>query len=276
MYKREKLTLFLSFREIHSRTPMRQIGQHILLKCISLATIVPFYSASLVETVQSDIASEKPGVFDVFREGINRFTEYTMRGRMLPVWYLVGPHVAVGLAKYFVGIVIRGIATRAMTHKYNQQGAKPREMAAEEVQIYANLTSLVITEIFFFPMETVLHRIQLQGTRTIIDNLDTGYQVIPILTNYQGFIDCYRTTIAQEGVAGLYKGFGALILQFFAHVAVIKIGRWMILRVTEIVSNKPPPKVAQYYNLDMRTNNGSTTVSQSISGISSISDENLN
>ena len=32
----------------------------------------PFYSASLVETVQSDIACEKPGVFDIFREGLFR------------------------------------------------------------------------------------------------------------------------------------------------------------------------------------------------------------
>lgn len=254
---------------------MRHLGQHVLLKCISLATIVPFYSASLVETVQSDIASETPGLFDVFREGANRLMEFSMRGRMLPVWYLVGPHVTIGLSRYFFGLVIRGISVRIMTQKYHHQGAKPRVMEPEEIQIFATVTSMVITEIFFYPLETVLHRIQLQGTRTIIDNLDTGYTVIPILTNYEGFIDCYRTTITQEGITGLYKGFGALVLQFFAHVAVIKIGRWIIARVTEIMSNKPPPKVAQYYNLDMR-NNGSTTISQSISGVSSISDENLN
>lgn len=252
---------------------MRLIGQHFLLKCISLATIVPFYSASLVETVQSDIASEKPGVFDVFREGMNRFTDISFRGRMLPIWYLVGPHVCLGLSRYTVGLVIKGISTRLMSQKYNYQGAKPRGLGTEEIQIYATLTSLIVTEVIFFPFETVLHRLQLQGTRTIIDNLDSGYTVIPILTNYEGFVDCYRSTVSTEGVAGLYKGFGALILQFVAHVAVIKIGRWMIQRVTEVVSNKPPPGVTEYYNLDMR---GSNTASQSISGVSSISDENLN
>ena len=42
----------------------------------TLAIITPFYSASLVETVQSDIASEKPGIFDVFREGMCRLVSW--------------------------------------------------------------------------------------------------------------------------------------------------------------------------------------------------------
>lgn len=43
----------------------------------TLAIITPFYSASLVETVQSDIASEKPGFFDVFREGMCRLVSWS-------------------------------------------------------------------------------------------------------------------------------------------------------------------------------------------------------
>ena len=81
---------------------MKQFGQHIILKCISLATVLPFYSASLVETVQSDIASEKPGVFDVFREGGMRLFSWSapQKGRMLPVWALLVPSVSFGLTKY--------------------------------------------------------------------------------------------------------------------------------------------------------------------------------
>lgn len=69
---------------------------------ISLATIVPFYSASLVETVQSDIASEKPGIFDVFREGASRLLSWSVpqKGRMLPIWALVGPSISLGISKY--------------------------------------------------------------------------------------------------------------------------------------------------------------------------------
>jgi len=65
-----------------------------------------------------------------------------------------------------------------------------------------------------------------QGTRTIIDNTDTGLEVLPIITRYDGAFDCYATIVSEEGFAGLYKGFGALILQYALHVAVLKITRF--------------------------------------------------
>ena len=43
------------------------IGQHLMLKAVSLGVTAPFLSASLIETVQSDIACEKPGILDVFK-----------------------------------------------------------------------------------------------------------------------------------------------------------------------------------------------------------------
>lgn len=69
---------------------------------------MPFYAASLVETVQSDIASEKPGLFDVFREGSLRllYWKYPQKGRMLPVWALIGPTISVGITKYLFGQVL--------------------------------------------------------------------------------------------------------------------------------------------------------------------------
>jgi solute carrier family 25 protein 46 len=59
-------------KEVDQHSSLKSVGQHLLLKCVSTALITPFYSASLVETVQSDIASEKPGVLDVFRDGLVR------------------------------------------------------------------------------------------------------------------------------------------------------------------------------------------------------------
>lgn len=86
-------------------------------------------------------------------------------------------------------------------------------------------------------------RLHLQGTRTIIDNLDSGYEVIPILTSYEGARDCYMIIVQQEGVSGLYKGFGALILQFVAHVAVIKLTKFMLMEISSLLrsARKPPP-----------------------------------
>lgn len=67
--------------------------------------MLPFYTASLVETVQSDIASEKPGIFDVFREGANRLIAWHVpqKGRMIPIWALMGPSIGLGISKYIFG-----------------------------------------------------------------------------------------------------------------------------------------------------------------------------
>ena len=70
-----------------------------------MAVVLPFYSASLVETVQSDIASEKPGIFDVFRDGACRLLAWSVpqKGRMIPIWALVAPSVSLGISKYVFG-----------------------------------------------------------------------------------------------------------------------------------------------------------------------------
>ncbi|XP_030381305.1 solute carrier family 25 member 46 [Scaptodrosophila lebanonensis] len=261
-------------KEVDSRTSLKSFLQHILLKCISIGLVVPFYAASLVETVQSDIASEKPGLFDVFREGSLRLFYWSspQKGRMLPAWALIGPSVSLGITKYLFNLVIRGVSSRIMRRRLSQMqdkcGNKFRDDALEHqnAEIYANLIAMLTTEVIFFPFETILHRIQLQGTRTIIDNLDNGYAVVPILTNYQGAIDCYRTTIISEGFAGLYKGFGAMVLQFAAHVAVIKLAKWIVGQIQEVISNRPPARIVQYYNLDRGSgNSNATTISPSIS-----------
>nr|CAD7444057.1 unnamed protein product [Timema bartmani] len=198
----------------------------------TLAIITPFYSASLVETVQSDIASEKPGIFDVFKDGVCRLVNWgsSQKGRMLPVWALVVPTVFHGLLKYLFSLVVRG-------------GALPRDLmdqtSSQEIELTATLVGLFSADVAFYPLETILHRLHLQGTRTITDNLDSGYEVTPILTSYEGVWDCYYTTLSQEGVAGLYKGFGALVLQFAAHVAVIKITRLVLTEVSALVQSNP-------------------------------------
>lgn len=96
------------------------------------------------------------------------------------------------------------------------------------------------SDVLFYPLETVIHRLHLQGTRTIIDDLDTGRSVTPLLTGYSGATDCYRTIISTEGPLGLYKGFGALILQFGVYVFVLRATKWIL---TELVTKlRPKPK----------------------------------
>lgn len=104
-----------------------------------------------------------------------------------------------------------------LQNSQERAGARPKDIENDQqnIEIYSTLLSIMSTEIIFYPIETILHRIQLQGTRTIIDNLDSGYSVVPILTSYEGATDCYRSTIASEGVSGLYKG-----MMFVSHTLV--------------------------------------------------------
>ena len=66
-------------------------------------------------------------------------------------------------------------------------------------EMTASLVGHTVADILLFPLETILHRLHLQGTRTIIDSLDSGIEVTPIITSYGGVIDCIRTTVEEEG-----------------------------------------------------------------------------
>lgn len=68
----------------------------------------------------------------------------------------------------------------------------------------------------------------LQGTRTLIDNVDPSGIVTPVISDYDGIGDCYRTIVLEEGKAGLFKGFGALILQYTFQYGFIKLTKLII------------------------------------------------
>ncbi|XP_044736429.1 solute carrier family 25 member 46-like [Chrysoperla carnea] len=251
-------------KEITINSSLKSFGQHLLLKCVSLSIITPFYSASLVETVQSDIASEKPGILDVFREGTVRLLSWGSpnKGRMLPVWSLVIPTTTLGLAKYVCGLIVSGASFRIIQARQRQrqekQGALSKDIlsqsAIQDIELNSTLIGMIVSDVIFYPFETILHRLHLQGTRTIVDNLDTGYSVLPILTNYEGAGDCYEKAVSTEGIFGLYKGFGALLFQFAAHIAVIRLTKLILTELSELfkstpkVEQKPPFVVEPYPN----------------------------
>ena len=70
------------------------------------------------------------------------------------------------------------------------QGALSKDIVSQstlqDIELNSTLIGMIVSDVVFYPFETILHRLHLQGTRTIVDNLDTGYSVLPILTNYEG------------------------------------------------------------------------------------------
>lgn len=99
-----------------------------------------------------------------------------------------------------------------------------------------------------------IFRLHLQGTRTIIDNLDSGYSVTPILTSYEGFTDCLQTILCTEGTLGLYKGFGALILQFIAHVGLIKVTKILLVEVANSLYSYKTPNIGSSSPVEIPNN----------------------
>ena len=66
-----------------------------------------------------------------------------------------------------------------------------------------------------------------------------------------------------------------MMLQFAAHLAVIKLSKWIINQISEICSEKAPTKVTEFYNLDQASisQQQGSTISRSLSYVSSIHDE---
>ena len=85
-------------------------------------------------------------------------------------------------------------------------------------------------------METVLHRLHLQGSRTIIDNLDSGLEVVPVITRYEGFFDCCESVRSEEGFSGFYRGFGALLLQYAVRIAAIRLCTLLAKEIVRLIN----------------------------------------
>uniref|UniRef100_T1JFS1 Solute carrier family 25 member 46 n=1 Tax=Strigamia maritima TaxID=126957 RepID=T1JFS1_STRMM len=224
-------------KEVSRHNSMRTIGKHLLLKSLSFMVVTPFFSSSLVETVQSDIASETPGIFDCIKEGIKRLVSTRMSAtcRVVPVWLLLAPTVILGVAQYVVSSSVQFIALRTLRLKEverhnSEQTRYGYSLSTAEnclLELSAAFVGHFFSDVLLYPLETVVYRLHVQGTRTIIDNLDTGCEVIPLITRYDGVVDCFNGVIRDEGVSGLYKGFGALLLQFAIRLSILRLTKFI-------------------------------------------------
>ena len=64
-------------------------------------------------------------------------------------------------------------------------------------------------------------------------------EVTPILSRYEGLGDCFTTILQEEGFSGLFKGFGALVLQYTVHFLIIKFSSKMVAAVASVLSSPP-------------------------------------
>lgn len=218
-------------REVSHKWNPKQIGEHLLLKSLTYMVAMPFYSASLIETVQSEIIRDNAGILECVKEGIGRVIGMGVphSKRLLPLLSLIFPTVLHGVLHYIISSIIQKFVLLILKRKtYNSHPAESTSPVQSMLDAYfpeliANFAASLCSDVILYPLETVLHRLHIQGTRTIIDNTDLGYEVLPINTQYEGMRDCVNTIKQEEGMLGFYKGFGAVIIQYTLHAAVLQI-----------------------------------------------------
>eukprot|EP00057_Strongylocentrotus_purpuratus_P033313 XP_790948.3 PREDICTED: solute carrier family 25 member 46 [Strongylocentrotus purpuratus] len=229
-------------REIHTYSTPRQVAGHIVLKTISMAITTPFLSASLVESVQSDIASDRPGVLDCIKEGFLRLTGWgTSSTRLLPIYTLLLPTVFHGVAKYIITSTVQYIVLAIHKQKLREAGrdrldapATPGTMKeAYFPELVATFAGNLTADVLLYPLATLMMKLHVQGTRTIIDNTDFGKGVVPISTRFDGLSDCLAHILEEEGVEGLFKGFGAVVLQYVMYAAILKLTHFVYQTLME-------------------------------------------
>ncbi|XP_054159690.1 solute carrier family 25 member 46-like [Oppia nitens] len=209
------------------------ICQHLILKGMAIILVTPFMCSGSAETVQSSIATENPGIFDTIWEGFRRITHWKM-DRKLPIWLICGPTLSYHLGYYIISNCIQNIAFYARTADIKDKNNE-NTFTNKYRDIMNNFWGQLVADIMLFPLQTVLMRLYLQGTRTIIDNIEKPNAVIPILSNYESTSDCITTIVKNEGKSGLFKGFGALVLQYSIH--------YLILRLTKCCLKKAIPSL---------------------------------
>lgn len=66
---------------------------------------------------------------------------------------------------------------------------------------------------------------------------------MPVISTYEGVVDCFHTIVSEEGASGLYKGFGALVLDYALQLLLLKVAKVTFQEVeklfTSSANNKP-------------------------------------
>ncbi|VDN98233.1 unnamed protein product [Rodentolepis nana] len=171
--------------------------------------------------------------------------------RLLPFWRLVFPVTLLGVGHH----VIRSFVHFGVV-AYMRRDREPEQLDAEVIDsgvnpnasqtdqalltshrrdamlqttcslfvtdLSADMVSCLAADVIVYPLETIVVRLCVQGTRTLVDNLDSGDSVVPIISSFNGIFDVLRSaSTSPSGFLGLYRGFGSLLLQYAVQIALL-------------------------------------------------------
>lgn len=194
---------------------------HFLLKSSSLIITAPIYSVTVLNTVAVPF------------EGITNYRLFQKYDFPLPFWQIMLPTTAYGVLKYAFTQATLSLSSALLylSHCFDETERDDCLRAKggieiknrEDIFLKATVISFLSAEVVFFPLETVVHRLILQGARKFTNDLDCGSSVVEIFSSHDGFFDCCDNIMWLEGKLGLYKGFGALVLQAMCYHYCIKL-----------------------------------------------------
>ncbi len=134
--------------------------------------------------------------------------------RRIPYLYLFPPSL------------LHEVTTDTLTHLTASLIARNQTPANDAVTVAMNslwrsYLSSFVSESILYPLETVLVRLYCQGMPGLVDNVQSGTDVMFISTYYDGVLNCVREIWGAEGLWGFYKGFSSLLLRYAFHGALL-------------------------------------------------------
>lgn len=210
---------------------VKKYCHHLLLKALSAACMTPFIVSAFIETVRSESGNcGEFRVMDIITNGISRlrldFIGPRDNSKRFSLLYLLIPTTCLSMSQYLITTnIYEWIYVLARRYVSRKPLHEKTVFDHYFPQIFANLTSQVLADLALYPIETVVHRLYIQGTRTLIDNLDNGVTAISITAKFVGFFDCFKTMVNREGFWSLYAGVGALGLQYILHLCLLRLIR---------------------------------------------------
>ncbi|CAD5209177.1 unnamed protein product [Bursaphelenchus xylophilus] len=222
--------------------------RHIYLKAATFAVSTPFIVASFIETVRSSIGFgyEDARVFDVIYNGFDRVKQDLFgavdTSRRIGVQYLIAPTMGYYTLQFMIkDSLYNNIYSMARRYVGKKPVHERTRFHMIMPELFAGMSSLALTDLICYPLETVLHRLYIQGTRTLIDNLDTGASAISVTVKYTGILDCLKSIIEKEGFWALYSGVGAVALQYGLHFCVLRTMHMIFEHANKILNGGPAP-----------------------------------
>lgn len=193
-----------------------------------------------MSSIQSEIVHDESssGLLDCIREGMARLLGVGAphSRRLLPLSALILPAALHAILRYAILSCVQRLALWLHQRTKKQDAAPSNPLDSYFPELAAAWVGSLVADVVMFPLETALHRLSLQGTRTIIDATDGVIAagnggsplVLPVNTQYEGFSECLHAIRRKEGVAGYYRGFGALVVQYALHGALLAAARTLL------------------------------------------------